>query len=93
MSPTSGKWWRNAAITQLSRSGAGAAVLFLVLDDGDEVITFPRLNWAIFLIIFTAILTAATAVMILVSTAHFDDSPTPTTIPPATCDLFCPQPT
>ncbi|QLY29658.1 DUF3104 domain-containing protein [Nocardia huaxiensis] len=89
----SGRWWLGTVLHQVSRSpGTSAAVLFLVLDDGTEVITFPRLNWAVVAIVLLAILGAGVALMILISAADFDDAPTPGPAPPATCDMFCPAP-
>ncbi|MEC3918900.1 hypothetical protein [Nocardia sp. CDC160] len=89
----SGRWWRNTVLQQLFRSPGSAAVVFLALDDGDEVITFPRLNWGVVATAFALILGLAIGLMVLVSSAHFDAPQTPTPTPPAACDPFCPTPT
>lgn len=83
-------WRRSAALSQLARSPGSAAVLLLVLDDGSETITFPRLNWAVVMIVSIAVIGVAVLIAIAVSTADFNETPTP--LPPATCDLFCPTP-
>ncbi|AYF77938.1 hypothetical protein D7D52_33605 [Nocardia yunnanensis] len=87
-----GNWWRNTVLQQLSRSPASAAVTFLALEDGSEVITFPRLNWAVVLTAFVAVLALAVGLLVLVSSAHFDEpqSPIPTT---SACAPICIAPT
>ncbi|MBL1078811.1 hypothetical protein JK358_30845 [Nocardia sp. 2] len=91
MFPKSGRWWLGTVLNQLSRSpGVSAAVVFLVLDDGTETFTFPRLNWAVVMIALLTILGAAAAVMIMVSAAHFDDAPPPVPTAPTACEPFCP---
>ncbi|MRH89216.1 hypothetical protein GFY24_17470 [Nocardia sp. SYP-A9097] len=91
MSGKSQSWWRGALLSQLARSSGSAAVLFLVLDDGTETFTFPRLNWLIVLIASISVIGLAVLIAIAVSSAHFDEPSTPN--PPATCSLFCPTPT
>ncbi|BEK87839.1 hypothetical protein [Nocardia seriolae] len=88
-----GSWWRNTVLQQLSRSPATAAVLFLALDDGDEVITFPRLHWGVVAAAFAAVLGIAIGLMVLASSAHFEEPRTPAPNPPASCAPFCPSPT
>ncbi|WP_157514343.1 hypothetical protein [Nocardia concava] len=87
-----GRWWRNAVLQQLSRSPASAAVIFLALEDGDEVVTFPRLNWGVVAAAAAAVLATAVGLLILVSSAHFDE-PAPPPTPPVSCAPFCPSPT
>ncbi|MVU80968.1 hypothetical protein GPX89_27425 [Nocardia sp. ET3-3] len=88
-----GNWWRNTVLQQLSRSPLSTAVVFLALEDGSEVITFPRLNWAVVATAFAAVLGIAIGLLILVSSAHFDEPQPPTPTPPASCAPFCPTPT
>ncbi|MGW4248913.1 hypothetical protein [Nocardia sp. NPDC004722] len=87
-----GNWWRNTVLYQLSRSPTSAAVIFLALDDGSEVITFPRLNWGVVATAAAAVLGIAIGLMLLVSSAHFDVPSTPAPTPPASCAPFCPTP-
>ncbi|MGV9664466.1 hypothetical protein [Nocardia niigatensis] len=88
-----GNWWRNTVLSQLSRSPANAAVIFLSLEDGTKVITFPRLNWGIVAAASAAVLGFAIAIMLLVCNAHFDDPQTPVPTSPASCEPFCVAPT
>ncbi|WP_067542444.1 hypothetical protein [Nocardia crassostreae] len=67
-----------------------AAVIFHILDDGTEVITFPRLNWALVVATATLLQGFAIAVLLVVSTANFDEAP-PVPSVPAACDPFCPK--
>ncbi|WP_067824082.1 hypothetical protein [Nocardia inohanensis] len=87
-----GNFWLRTVLHQVARSPGSAAVAFLVLEDGTEIFTFPRMNWAILLAALAAIIGIATAIMIMVATANFDDAPTPTPSPPETCEMFCPAP-
>ncbi|MEU6583415.1 hypothetical protein [Nocardia sp. NPDC046763] len=76
----------------MSRSPANAAVLFLVVEDGTKVITFPKLNWGVVATASAAVLVIAIAILLLVSTAHFDEPQTPAPTSPASCEPFCPTP-
>lgn len=78
-------------LSQLARTSGSAAVLMLVLDDGTEVFSFPRLNWAVVVITAGLIIGAVVLVAIVVDHAEFDEAPAPA--PPAICEPFCPLPT
>ncbi|WP_433561457.1 hypothetical protein ACQP1O_28160 [Nocardia sp. CA-151230] len=67
-------------------------MLFLVVEDGTKVITFPRLNWGFVAAASAAVLVFAIAVLLLVNSAHFDEPQTPAPAPPASCEPFCPIP-
>ncbi|MFE3059266.1 hypothetical protein [Nocardia sp. NPDC059239] len=87
-----GNWWRHTVLSQLSRSPGNAAVLFLVVEDGTKVITFPRLNWGFVAVASAAVLVFAIAVLLLVNSAHFEEPQAPAPAPPASCEPFCPTP-
>lgn len=91
MAGSTGNWWRGAVLSQLARSSGSAAVVLLVLDDGTEVFSFPRLNWAVVTITAGLVIGAVVLIAILVDHAEFDESPPPP--PPAICEPFCPTPT
>ncbi|WP_459960597.1 hypothetical protein [Nocardia sp. IFM 10818] len=76
----------------MARTGVSAAVIFHILDDGSEVITFPRLNWALVLATAILIVGVAIAIMVLVSSAEFDDTPPAVPSSPVVCEPFCPPP-
>lgn len=88
-----GNWWRYTVLHQMSRSPATAAVVFTVAADGTQIITFPKLNWAWFTISLAAVLSIGIALIVLIDRAQFDDPVTPAPNPPASCQLFCPEPT
>ncbi|MFF2555996.1 hypothetical protein ACFVUS_33645 [Nocardia sp. NPDC058058] len=66
-------------------------MLFMVLEDGTEAITFPRLNWAVVVIASALAVGLAVVIAIVVGSAHFEQTPAPE--PPASCEPFCPMPT